>query len=424
MRIINQLIGGLHSTESALLRVHNDLLRSIDQEGGAILVLLDLSAAFDTIDHDVLIDLLEKQCGITGTALRWFRSYISERFQSVQIGQAKSAFIKMVYGVPQGSVLGPILFTLYTSPLGAIIRRHNIDFHFYADDTQLYVAFRPRDCTSRANAVAKVEACVADIRAWMRHNKLELNDEKTELLVVSTQPNKTGSVEFKIGDDTINVSDEPPRNLGVYFDAALKMDHHIRKTSNSINSTLYKIGKIRKFLDKPTCEMLINSLVTLRGDYCNSLLFGATDKSLNLLQRQQNRAARIITFTPKFEHISGVRRDLHWLPIKERIEFKILMICFKALNNLAPIYISDLIKLYQPRRALRSASLDTLEVPKTRLKTFGDRAFSAAAPVLWNALPHEIRKYGISEPVSLEKFKTLIKTHLFRRAYGHIPADT
>ena len=99
------------------------------------------------------------------------------------------------------------------------------------------------------------------------------------------------------------------------------------------------------------------------------------------------------------------------------------MICFKALNNLAPIYISDLIKTYQPRRALRSASLDTLEVPKTRLKTFGDRAFSAAAPVLWNALPHEIRKYGISEPVCLEKVKTLIKTHLFRRAYGHIPAD-
>ena len=163
--------------------------------------------------------------------------------------------------------------------------------------------------------------------------------------------------------------------------------------------------------------MLINALVTSKFDYCNSLLYGITDKALKMMQRQQNRAARIITHTPKFSHITGVLKNLHWLPIKERIEFKILMSCFKALNNLGPSYITDLIKPYQPSRALRSIAHDMLDIPKTNLKTFGDRAFSVAGPVLWNALPQRIRQCGMSEPVSVEKFKTLIKTHLFGRVY-------
>ena len=157
--------------------------------------------------------------------------------------------------------------------------------------------------------------------------------------------------------------------------------------------------------------MLINALVTSKFDYCNSLLFGATDKSLKKLQRLQNWAARIITFTGKYDHISGVRKDLHWLPIKERIEFKILMFCFKALNGLAPTYVSQMIKRYVPARALRSGSLDLLEIPKTKLKTFGDRAFSTAAPTLWNALPAELKRIA-----DVEKFKRGLKTHLFQQA--------
>ena len=292
------------------------------------------------------------------------------------------------------------------------MRRHGIECHFYADDSQLYIAFRPRDVTSRDEAVARVEACVADIRIWMRSNYLKLNDDKTELLILGTSPRTVTNLSIIIGDDRIEVGEKPPRNLGVFFDCSLTMDFHIRKIAKSNNGTLYKIGKVRKYMDKKICETLINGLVTSRFDYCNSLLYGTAKKSLNVFQLQQNRAARIITHTGKFEHITHVRKELHWLPIKQRIDFKILLFTYKALNGLAPRYLSDLIKRHVPRRSLRSASKFLLDVPATELKTFGDRAFSHAAPILWNSLPDEIKNAE-----SVFQFKNMVKTHLFKQAY-------
>ena len=145
----------LHSTETALLRVQNDLLRAVDESGAAILVLLDLSAAFDTIDHSVLLRALEHQFGFTGRVLTWFASYLCGRVQAIKIGQAISQFIELTFGVPQGSVLGPVLFTLYTSSLGPIIRRHGLCYHLYADDTQLYIAFIIKD---NKQGISKEEA--------------------------------------------------------------------------------------------------------------------------------------------------------------------------------------------------------------------------------------------------------------------------
>ena len=300
-----------HSTETALLRVQNDLLQSVDASGGAFLVLLDLSAAFDTIDHSILLHALEHRCGITGVALQWFKSYISDRYQAVKVEKTFSEFLRVEFGVPQGSVLGPLLFTLYTAPLGDIIRRHGIPFHFYADDTQIYIAFKPNDVASQSQAVARVEACIAEIRYWMSQNYLKLNDDKTELLILSASPGRTQPFTVKVGSDDIAVGPDPPRNLGVYFDAKLCLDKHVKTVNSSINNALFNLGKIRRFLDIDTCKMLVNAGATSRLDYCNSLLYGIPNMTLNILQRAQNRAARIITHTGKYDHISGVRAALH-----------------------------------------------------------------------------------------------------------------
>ena len=160
--------------------------------------------------------------------------------------------------------------------------------------------------------------------------------------------------------------------------------------------------------------ILVNCLVASKLNYCNSLLHGAANKLLTVLQRLQNRAARIITHTPRHHHISGVRKELHWLPVKERIEYKVLLLCFKALKGLAPSYLSDLLEWYVPPRSLRSTSKNLLKEPRSRLKNFGDRSFRVAAPKLWNKLPDEMRKI---DSVDLEQFKRLLKTHLFKQAY-------
>ena len=166
-----------HSTETALLKVQNDILCAIDSHKEVILALLDLSAAFDTIDHGILLKRLETRFGVTGTALDWFRSYLIGRTQSVVVNGSSSEPKELLYGVPQGSVLGPILFTLYCAPLEDILKRHLIDFMMYADDTQMYIT-----CDKANNSKEAIEACIAEIRDWMSTNKLVLNDNKTEVM--------------------------------------------------------------------------------------------------------------------------------------------------------------------------------------------------------------------------------------------------
>uniref|UniRef100_A0A3B3Y8S9 Reverse transcriptase domain-containing protein n=1 Tax=Poecilia mexicana TaxID=48701 RepID=A0A3B3Y8S9_9TELE len=169
----------LHSTESALIRVFNDILLACDSGNHVVLILLDLTAAFDTVDHDILISRLHHVVGIGGTVLKWFRSYLEERTISVKISDSESSAASMPYGVPQGSILGPLLFSLYLLPLGSVLRKHGISFHCYADDCQIYLPLKQKD----VHSIKHLLACLGDFKAWLALSLLNFNEKKTEVMV-------------------------------------------------------------------------------------------------------------------------------------------------------------------------------------------------------------------------------------------------
>ncbi|KAK6191023.1 hypothetical protein SNE40_002773 [Patella caerulea] len=401
----------LHSTETALLRVHNDVLIKLDSKNVVFLVLLDLSAAFDTIDQPLLLKRLQNYFGITGYALKWFESYLTSRKQSVVINKQSSKPVYIKYGVPQGSVLGPLLFTAYTCPLGKLLRDHNLDYHIYADDTQLYVALTPDD---ESKQIIKLEKCIDNVKNWMKNNFLKLNDDKTELLKIGTD-HRLSTIStncVKVGGAVIHPSNSV-RNLGVKFDKNFDMKEHVSNMCKSANFQLYNIGRIRNFIDTDTSKLLVNSLVTSRLDYCNSLLFNLPSLQLNRLQKIQNKAARIITRTKLCEHITPILHQLHWLPVTSRIEFKILSLTYSIINiEDSPGYLKHLVTPYIPTRTLRSQNKNLL-MPYHAKSSFGERSFSFAAFKLWNKLPSEVK-----DSPSLSVFKKKLKTHLFKTYFN------
>ena len=179
-----------HSTETALIHVQDSILRSMDRSECTFLVLLDLSAAFDTVDHGTICSRLSEVFGISGSALRWFSSYLQNRKQSVCVRDTHSTEAILGYGVPQGSVLGPELFKDYTSVLAQIIEPHGVNHHFYADDTQLFILFKPG--VDEASALLKLQQCVDSVRRWMSSNFLKLNDDKSEFVIIGSQHNIAG----------------------------------------------------------------------------------------------------------------------------------------------------------------------------------------------------------------------------------------
>jgi hypothetical protein len=248
----------------------------------------------------------------------------------------------------------------------------------------------------------------------MAANKLWLNNGKTELLHIRSKFRESGHTNITLQvDDNEIVPSETVKNLGIVFDSHMNMNTQVRNAVRSANFALRNIGRIRSFLDNESTKKMVHAFVSSRIDYCNSLLYGVPDSLLMHLQRLQNSAARLVSRVKRTDHITPVLRSLHWLPIRQRIAYKILVTTHKAIHDDAPIYLTDLIEVYKPKRSLRSASSCSLVSPKFNTVTYGARAFSVASATLWNQLPHEIRDCDI-----LSDFKVKLKTYLFLQAFN------
>lgn len=388
------------------MKIVNDMLMAMEKRCVTALVLLDLSAAFDTVDHAILLCRLNKYFGISGIALKFFESYLHGRTQVVAVGESVSHSLPVLTGVPQGSVLGPVLFSMYTAPLDKILgETADLGYHFYADDTQLYISFTPNTVN---NALNTLSSKLTELHSWFTNNKLIVNPSKTEFLIIGTkqQCQKVESTSLNFQGTNITAA-EQARNLGIIFDSHLFFDKQISKVCQNSYFHIRQFRMIRPYLDKNSAIALANALVSSRLDFCNGLYYGLPQSRIQLLQKVQNSLARVVEpGTSLRQHISPILHELHWLPVQKRINFKLALTTFKVLQSGEPKYLCNhLTKL--PVSARRSSGKNLLVIPFVRSE-IGRRSFSVAGPSVWNSLPQLIR-----DSTSIEIFKSRLKTYLF-----------
>ena len=253
----------------------DDINREIQAGKIVIVVLLDLSAAFDTIDHDILLEKLLRDYGISGKAFDWMQSYLQNRSFCVKIGDTFSSLLELLFGVPQGSLLGPILFILYIKALQMIAAKYGIDIQLYADDSQLYISFHPSRPSELADVRDRTNSCLAEIKSWMSKNFMKLNESKTELLVLG-KPKVLRECDLEVtiqfGNMTISPTEckgDSWKSLGVKFDESLSMERQINSVKQKCSWTMMNIRTISRYLDEGVNKiMLVKQLVISKLDYC------------------------------------------------------------------------------------------------------------------------------------------------------------
>uniref|UniRef100_A0A670IW23 Reverse transcriptase domain-containing protein n=1 Tax=Podarcis muralis TaxID=64176 RepID=A0A670IW23_PODMU len=388
----------------------DDLRRARDKGESCFLVLLDLSAAFDTIDHNILLDRLEG-LGAGGTVIQWFRSFLLGRVQKVVVGDECSDPWALTCGVPQGSILSPMLFNIYMKPLGEIIRGFGLGVHQYADDTQLYLSFK----SEPVKAVKVLCECLEAVGGWMAANGLKLNPDKTEVLFWGDRGRAGVEDSLVLNGVTVPLKDQV-RSLGVILDSQLSMEAQVNSVSRAAVYQLHLVCRLRPYLPADCLARVVHALVISRLDYCNALYVGLPLKVTRKLQLIQNAAARLVTGGGRRDHITPVLKDLHWLPVRFRAQFKVLVLTFKALNGLGPVYLKERLHPHRSARTLRSSAEGLLAVPSLReakLQGTRQRAFSVVAPALWNALPSDVKTIN-----NYLTFRRHLKAALFREAFN------
>ena len=404
-----------HNTETMMLGLTDEVLRGFDEGQATIVIFLDLSAAFDTIDPDKLLQIMHDELGIRGVALEWFRSFLTGRTQRVKIHDEYSESLEVPCGTPQGSVLGPPLFNINVRSQPKVFQYCKFSTSSFADDSN---GRRTFSLTFQFQILKHdVPNCMRLIVEWSHAQFMKINPDKTEVLLFYP-PSLNKEVKIKgifFEDQCIRFSDHV-KNVGVVLDKNLNMGKHINKTVSHCFKILKDIGRVKKNLRKDHLERLVHSVIASRLDYCNSLFCNISKENLQKLQKVQNAAARLILGKRKRESAKQALRELHWLNIDSRIVFKIVLLVYKVVKGTC----SDNLEVNYKSFNGRPDDFLLLQTPNFKTK-YGKRVFEYNGSRLWNALPYEMR---VEEDVT--NFKKSLKTLLFdgteelkRRAYRY-----
>ena len=327
------------------------------------------------MDHDLLLEVLEKQYGIVEAAREWYTSYLKPRTFKVGIRGTTSQPRQLDYSVPQGSVQGTFLFIAFTSTLDLVVQPSRLELNGFVDDHSFCTTFKPSklDHKEELDTTATIDSTMLDIKSWMDQVCLKLNEPKMEFVYFGG-PNQLG----KCVTTTIDVNGETitrasiTKYLGAHLDSALNFKQHIKIKCKAAMFNLQRICAARKYLTRSASNKLMVSLVISHLDYANAILGGLPKCIIEQLQQVQNIAAKILLGKGRYDSSTRCLTEFHWLPIQQRIEFKIITLVHKSLHGLAPQYLVDLLTRMVPRREEQHSNDRTsqLEIPATTRKTF------------------------------------------------------
>ena len=388
-----------HSTETLLVKFYNDILVAIDRNRGVVVLLIDLSSAFDTVQHDILLKILEESIGVKGVALKWFKNFVSGRTQSVIINGCISEWLCVTCGVPAGSVLGPILFNIYCRHINEVFNKCGFTSASYADDNSGCKTFA---VFNQFNTLYNdVPNCLQQLKQYMTVNHLKLNETKTQIIVFGNERFKkqiTLHGTFLAKGECIRFDDKI-KYLGVFFDSFMTLENQIQSVVSVSYASLRKISSIRNCLSRSNLESLVHAFISSHLDYCNLLYMNLPKKLLNKLQKLQNAAIRIIFNVRSRPPVSSFYRQLHWLNIEQRIIFKCMLLVYKCIHGLAPHDLNDML-------VIRNVNNFTLQNTFFKQSKYGKRAFVYYASRYWNIIPIDIRCIS-----TLLSFKTALKSY-------------
>lgn len=408
-----------HSCETLLVRMFDDINNEVDNGNAIGLLLLDLSAAFDTIDHEILVKKLRTDYGIDDNVSKWLSAYLTDRNFTVKVNNNTSSVAKLRYGVPQGSLLGPVLFILYTKDLKKIANNFGLSIQLYADDSQLYISFNPTDTMEVTLKIEAITNCLNEIKQWMVHHFMKLNDDKTKFIVLGkrTQQDLCSELSLPFSDFTIEQTDLKSKvveSLGIKLDQNLSMKRQANDVSKKTFWTLSNLGNFRHYLTEKLKITLVKTLILSKVDYCNALFAGSNKTIVRKLKNVIENAVRFIYNIRDWSvDLQPYYLKCHIMPIELRIQYKVCLLVHKALGGTAPPYMRDLLVLYHEnpnKQSLRAYADKRLLLRQSSKETkIRRKMFSYHAPIYWNSLPHDLRHCSVTT-----MFKRNLKTHYFR----------
>ena len=371
----------------------------MDNKQLSIVVFIDLSKAFDSVQHETLLQKI-RDLGASPAVYTWFKSYLSDRLQYVRIGTISSEVASLKYGIPQGSVLSPFLFNIYTNSLPSTPKSCRLES--YVDDSKSFLSF---SVSTMDRSLTAIEEDLEGVFEWCCNNSLLINPDKTKMLVVGSrkllqQLETRPKLKF-IGKTLIPVTEV--KDLGITLDSYLTYNEHIQALSSSCLSKLGQISRVKHIFDESTLAKIIDTLVISKINYCASVWSNTSDMNIKKIQLIQNCAARLITGLSKYDHISSTLESLNWLPMKEHLLYRDTILTFKCINGLAPSYLCDKFEKRNEIHDRDTRNNKKIQIPQYHT-TCGQRTFKYRATKIWNALDEQLKSIN-----SVNLFKSKLK---------------